>query len=120
MAKSSTNQMAMVARWLFVIGVIIAVVLGLIGSYIGVTLANPWVVIILVVIGLVVGFLNVTEKESSAFLLAAIGLVIINNMSSSSLGAIPPLQEVVKGISILAVPAAIVVALKTIFTIAKD
>ena len=120
MAKSSKNQMAVVARWLFLIGVLVALIVGLFGSFIGVSLTDAWVAIVLVIIGLLVGFLNVTEKESMPFLLAGTALVVINYAASGALSALSPVQEVVKGLSVLVVPATVVVALKTIFALAKD
>jgi hypothetical protein len=120
MAKSSTKQMAVIARWLFIIGIIIAVIVGLFGSYIGITLSDAWVAIVLLIIGILVGFLNVTEKESMPFLLAGTALVIINYCSSGALGALPWAQEIVKALSVLLVPATIIVALKTVISLAKD
>jgi len=112
--------MAVVARWLFVIGVLIALIVGLFGPFIGMSLTDAWVTIVLLIIGLIVGFLNVTEKESMPFLLAGTALVVINFTANGALSALAPVQEVVKGLSVLVVPAVIVVALKTIFALAKD
>ena len=58
-----------VGKWAFLIGLIIAVIAGFMTGY-ATTLA-----LVLFVLGLIVGFLNVTEKESSKFLIAAIALL---------------------------------------------
>ncbi|MBW2989827.1 hypothetical protein KY358_05930 [Candidatus Woesearchaeota archaeon] len=106
-----------VGNYSFIIGVIIAIVLGVfsLGA------ATPWLASLLVVLGLVVGFLNVTGKETKEFLLVAIVLVIAANMgaASATLGDVEYIGPYLSGIftQVLAfvVPATVVVALKDIW-----
>ena len=72
MAKSFIKK-DVIGSWAFLIGVILAVVFGLISA----GSLNKTVAMVLVIIGLVVGFLNVTEKESTKFLIASIALLRI-------------------------------------------
>jgi len=109
-------------EWAFIIGIIVAVVVSL--FTVNDTVAG-WLTLLLVVLGLIVGFLNVTEKESTPFLIASAAL-LITGTTGSSLAIIPPkvlgtfLQNAVENIAVFVTPAAIVVALKTIKSLARD
>ena len=61
---------AQIGKWAFLIGLIIALVLGFITSY------TSTLMMLLVVLGLVVGYLNISDKESTKFLVAVIALVV--------------------------------------------
>ena len=107
-------------EWAFIIGVVLAILFGFIPS--------DWegiATLVLVILGLVVGFLNITEKESTPFLIAAAALMLTGS-AGASLSLIPPLalgsflQNAVEKIGVFVVPAAIVVALKAIQSLAKD
>lgn len=113
---------AKMGQWAFVIGVIIAVVIGLFSSNLGSNVGG-WLVLLLVVLGLIVGLLNVTEKETTPFLIAAVAL-LITGTTGGSLAVIPTLggylQGVVEAIAVFVTPAAIVVALKAIQSLASE
>lgn len=69
----------MIGRWLFIAGLILAVLAGLF-------LPNAaWATWVLAVIGLVVGFFNIAEEETMGFLIAALAL----NFSASALQEVP-------------------------------
>jgi len=80
----------------------------------------------LVLIGLIVGFMNVGDKDSSTFLLASLSLVIVGSLGVDGLRYITlnnyivtSLRNVLGSLLLLFVPATIVVALKTVFAMAK-
>ena len=107
-------------EWAFIIGVLVAVVVSLF------TVSDAvagWLVLLLVVLGLIVGLLNVTEKETTPFLVAAAAL-LITGTAGGSLAIIPViggyLRDIVLNIAVFVAPAAIVVALKAIQSLAKD
>lgn len=119
MAKKSMSKM--VGPWSFLIGVILAVILGFLGSA-----SNLWLAL-LVIAGILVGLLNVTESESQKFLLAGLALVIVSAMGQNALGAFSSvafvgskLYGILNALLILFVPATIIVALKSVFELAKD
>ena len=108
-----------IGSWAFIAGVVLAVVSGLVasvavqyGAYIG-----P----VLVILGLVVGWMNITDKEISLFLLATIALMA---GAGSNINAIPVVGAYVSSVLTYIVgfvaPAALVVALKAVYTLAKD
>ena len=118
MAEGSSKM----GQWAVIIGIVIAVVVSLfkVSDTVG-----GWLVLLLVILGLIVGFLNVTEKETTPFLVAAIALLATGN-ASDSLKVIPPqalgnfLATAVNNIAAFVTPAAILVAVKAIWALAKD
>ena len=106
-----------VGNYSFIIGVIIAIVLGIfsLGG------ATPILASLLVVLGLIVGFLNVTGKETKEFLLVAVVLIIATSMggASATLGGVQYIGQYLSGVftQVLAfvVPATVIVALKDIW-----
>lgn len=110
----------MMGEWAFVIGVVIAVLVGMLpDQYEGV------LTLVLIVLGLIVGLLNVTATETTPFLVASAAL-LITGTTGTQLAKIPPevlgtfLADAVRNISVFVTPAAIVVALKAIRSLAKD
>ena len=103
-----------IGGWAFIIGVIIAVLVGLFGAL------NPLWVGILVVLGLIIGFLNVTSAESTDFLLSAVALVIVAAFGRDVMSSIAILDDVLKAIMTLVVPATVIVALKSIYSLARS
>ena|SRR3989344_8570065 len=111
------------SSWAFIVGIIIALILGLVGSVMG-DVASGWLLSLLIVLGLIVGFTNVAGKESKDFLLAAVALVIIAFAGGQLGGQLinvnfvgPYLQDIFYGLLAFIVPAGIVVALKDIWAI---
>ncbi len=107
------NSKNMVGGWAFLIGAILAIILGVIGS-----LNSTWLWI-LVVLGLIVGLLNVAAEESSPFLLSGAVLIIASAFGGDVLSIIPMLGDITQSLLALFVPATIVVALRNVFSLAK-
>jgi hypothetical protein len=114
------DMVAKIGSWAFIIGVLIALVVGLMNKL------SPMWVAALFVLGIIVGFLNVTGKETSAFLMASVSLVIVTGMGSSFLRLEdlvmvgPALAGMFKGIMFFVIPASIVVCMKAIYVLAAD
>ncbi len=114
----------LIGAWAFFSGIVLAVLIGIFaGSKI-----NPPILGILAFLGIVVGYF-VAEKDVNTFLLASVSLVIVSYMGISGLvlGAAISGINIGKIISVilqtllaLFVPATIVVALKTVFSISKS
>jgi hypothetical protein len=113
-----------IGGWAFILGVVIALVAGLItGQATG--QLRPYdniITALLVVLGLVVGFLNIGEKEVNDFLIAAIAVSLIGQ-GQANLAAIEIignyLKEMVVNIVTFVAPAALVVALKSVYSLAR-
>ena len=109
----------------FIVGVILAVVLGLATPQLG--KAQPWLWSLLVVLGLIVGFLNVSGKETKEFLWVSVALVVVafagaNQVNSWANVEIigPYLKAMFDAILAFVVPASVVVALKDVWELAKS
>jgi hypothetical protein len=105
-------KLATVGRWAFIVGLVLAGVVGLLVQV-------DWVIWVLALIGVIVGLLNVTAEETQGFLLAAIAFAL----SATALNTIPFIGIVIARIlaNLLAFVAGamIVVALKSLFKIAQ-
>jgi hypothetical protein len=139
-------EMEKIARWTFVAGVIIAIVMGLVvGSMADIASmhtadsnfisANAYVTLILVILGIIVGFISVTSKEVTPFLIAAIALVVVGASTIWSPGGSnvwSPLiyktqlnllyywaTEIVSYIAAFAAPAAVIIAVRSLLAIEK-
>jgi hypothetical protein len=116
MAKKGNGNLG---SWAFLIGLVIAVILGL--GYGGDMTQN--LTITLFVIGLIVGLLNVADKEVNAFLMSSAILIIAVGFGLSAsadvLAQVPIIASVLNSLLVLFVPATIIVAVKNVFTIAK-
>ena len=119
MAKKASGWVK-ASGWLFVLGILIAVVAGLVT-----TIDSSMVTVVLAVLGFVIGLLGVAGvgsidfKEVDMFLLAVIALMAAGNAGSAFAHLPPPLStylvSIVNYIGILVVPAAVLVALKAIW-----
>lgn len=113
-----------IGHYSFIIGVVLALVLGLAGQYLGT--AEPWLISLLIVLGLVVGFINVTGKETKEFLTVATLLAVVLFVSggAASIGSVMYIGSYLAGVLKYAmafiVPAVIVVALKDIYSLGQN
>ena len=105
--------MGQLGKWAFIIGFVICVVAGLV-------VAEPWMYWVLAVLGLIVGFMNITAAETQGFLLASIALML----SATSIIAIPfiglAVTAVLANVVVFISAAVLVVAVTSLFDIAKD
>ena len=102
--------------WAFLVGVVIAVLVGL-----GIGTLGSTMIAVLVLLGLVTGLLAVSAKEIEPFVLASIAVLLASYIGMDVLKAVTfvQLDVVLQAIIALVVPAAVVVALKEVFQIAK-
>jgi len=121
--KSREN---LIGAWAFFIGIIIAIIVGLVSNLTERTI-DPFVLTILVVLGLVVGYF-VAEENVQSFLLASVSVVLVCFAGLQSL----VLRAAIGGLDIsqvmtamlgsllfLFIPASIIVAIKTVFSLAN-
>ncbi len=107
----------LVRKWAFLIGLIVAVLAVFVTGYATIVAS------VLFVLGLIVGFLNVTEKDSTKFLVGVIalltgGIASINVLSL--LGIVVTYVNSILGNFVAFVSAAaLVVALKEVFAASK-
>lgn len=106
-------------EWAFLISVVIAVLAGLASGV--ATGYEAGVTALLVILGIIVGLLNITEKETQAFLIASVGLIVA---STATFVAIPFVGSVIDAIlnyiAVFVAPAAVIVAVKAIASLASS
>ena len=119
-----------VSAWAFFIGVVLAVAIGLSTLLIPFPTLRKYssfIYLILVVLGIVVGSsINVTGKDSQTFLIVGAIIVIVSRFGmesvSSSLigiGIGDTVSSIFASLLALLVPATIIVALKSVFGLAR-
>lgn len=107
----------MLGAWAFLIGVILAVIVGLFSTQL---VGQDWILIVLVLAGLIIGFLNVSGKEVKDFLLIGTALVIVGRFGGDALFNVSYIGPILSALVILFAPATIIVALKAAFALAKN
>jgi hypothetical protein len=111
--KSDGFSGAKLGHWIFLAGVFIAVIAGLM------TGINTTIIWVLALLGLVVGLINLTLRDEVPFLVATTVLLI----ASGSLNVLPYVGETISTILsyvvVFVAPAALVVALKAIYAFAR-
>ena len=105
--------------WAFLIGIVIAATIGVFSAQVTGS-AQEIVLWLLIFLGIIVGLLNITNKESSKFLLVVVSLVIVSYFGKTILMIIPALGNILWALLILFIPTTIIVALKSVFEMAKD
>ena len=122
MVKSKEN---LLGAYAFLVGVILAVIMGLLQKSITGSSASNIPYIILVILGVLVGSLNVGDKDSMTFLFASVSLVIVSGFGQSALiyvASVPVLSSlsaILAALLVMFIPATIIVSLKTVFSIAQ-
>jgi hypothetical protein len=115
-------KMDKLGEWAFLACVIIAVLAGIaagaVAEYAG------WITLALVVLGVIVGLLNVSEKETTAFLVAAIALIVAGGAGFSAINTVvgglgTAIATILGNVAAFVAPAAVIVALKGIWAMAK-
>jgi hypothetical protein len=118
-----------VGAWAFLIGVVLAIIIGLSTTLFSIPALIDYsaqIYAILVILGLVVGFMGVTGRDTQTFLWAGTVVVIVSKFGMESvtgsligIGVGDAVSSIFAALLALFVPATIVVALKTVFSISK-
>ncbi len=113
MAKKSGRNM--LGSWAFLIGLILAVVLGIFQKA-GLSSGMTY---LLVVLGIIVGLLNIADDEVEPFLMSGVVLVIVGTLGQSVVQVVPIFDRILQALTLIFVPATIIVALKNVFGLAR-
>ncbi len=116
------TELQTIGIYAFLLGIVIAIIAGLLHGMIA-TYAGA-VTLLLVVLGLIVGFLNIKDKEISNFLIGAIALMVVGSANLAVIDEIVAglgtvLQAIINYILVFVAPAALIVALKRVYMLAK-
>ncbi len=120
------KTLAIVGKVAFVVGVLFAIIGGILGGKAAPT--NEGVIIVLLVAGILIGLLNITAKEAPTVLAAAVALIVLGIWGDTS--AFRPVLDLSQGLgenvigvvdafALLMAPAAIIIAIKAVIATAK-
>ncbi|QQR93189.1 MAG: hypothetical protein IPJ89_01735 [Candidatus Iainarchaeum archaeon] len=113
-------EMQKIGSWAFIIGVVIAIILGVLGAGVFGGVAQ-WIPLLFVVLGIIIGLLNIKDKEMTHFLVAVIALLAVGSVQWSLVPVVGSwLGPIFAGIATLMAPAAVIVAIKAVWDIAKN
>ena len=114
--KKQSKDLIRIGHYSFIAGIAIAIIVGLIPALSG--SISVW---ILAILGIVVGLLNISAQEVNSFLIAAATLMIGTTAIALTLGnAIHyVLTSLLVNITIFIGPAAIIVAILSVFKLAQ-
>lgn len=126
MLKSHENS---VGAWAFLIGVVLALAIGIFTTLLPIPALIDYsaqIYSVLALLGVIIGFMIVRGKDSQTFLLAGVIIVIVSKFGMDSItgsligiGLYDIVSSIFSAFLVLFVPATIIVALKTVFAIAK-
>lgn len=117
-------------EYAFLAGVILALLLGILSSTMPASTA-PVVIMVLAVLGIIVGLVNVTAKETHTFLVATIALLLAATAWTPLITVLQIFGDMGTTVALwiggfvthlvaFISPAAFIVALRTIYLLAKD
>jgi len=123
-------EMEKIAHWAFAACVIIAIIMGLVVGYMfyngnSIDTTNAYVTLVLLILGLIVGLINITSKEVTPFLIAAIALIVAAAANVwNPLGTIHELLSdwarfILNYIVAFVAPAAVIIAIRAVFSMEK-
>ncbi len=119
------------SAWVFLIGIILAVVIGISTSSFlslsSIKMYSPYIYAILVLIGVIVGFsIKIYGKEAETFLIACAIVVIVSGFGRDSvtgsligIGIGDVVSSTFSALLTLLVPTTIIIALKRVFSLAR-
>lgn len=126
MIRSRENT---IGAWAFLAGVILAIIIGLSAKMISIpalTKYSTQMYVVLLLLGIIVGYMNANGKDTQTFLISGAVLIIASKFGMDAVtGSLigfdiaETVKTVFSALLTLFVPATIIVALKTVFSIAK-
>ncbi|MEK6885898.1 MAG: hypothetical protein AABX17_02950 [Nanoarchaeota archaeon] len=110
----------MLGSWAFLIGVLLAVIVGIFNGLEIYSLNTTLVVAVLMVIGIIIGLFNITSVESMPFLFSGLALIIAGVFGAGVLQSVPVASSTLVAMLEIFIPATIVVAIRNVFSMAKN
>lgn len=122
LASRSTSR-STIGKLAFIVGLIIASVIGLFSQNI---VHNSIVISVVLLLGLIAGLVNISAKETTPFLVASLSLIVVAYTGSRTLDIAGAalvgdfFGNMLKAIMLFVVPASVVVALRAIYILESD
>lgn len=114
-----------VSAWAFLIGIVLALIGGMLSALFG--NLNTFVLGLLLMLGLIIGFIGVSPNDINKFMTSSVSLVIVSFAGSAGVRNIEFLNweigniisSTLGALLVLLVPATIVVAVRSLFSISQ-
>ncbi|MBI4919411.1 hypothetical protein HY837_05740 [archaeon] len=106
-----------IGKWSFILGILLALVFGLLPQTFAYQFYINWT---LVILGLVVAILNIRPEESMFFLIAVIAIILVTDVLSKVPSLGQPLQQAFENTKVFVSPAGLLVALKLVWDLARS
>lgn len=125
------SQENLIGARVFLIGVVLAIVVGILSWFLSGTSVNSFnstILSVMLILGLIVGYF-VSEKDVSTFLIASVSVVIVSfagvqgivlNAAILGAGLNKIMTTILGALLYLFIPATIIVAVKTVYSISKS
>lgn len=123
------SQENFIGAWSFLIGVVLAIIIGLFTTLLPIPALIAYstkIYSVLVILGIVVGLMIVKGSESRTFLIAGVTIILVGKLVIDSVtgpflsvGLGDAVKSISSALMALFMPATIIVALKMVFSIAK-
>lgn len=121
LTETGKKELHQLAHYAFFAGVIVAILAGWLNVAYSGLLSSTTLMTTLVILGTLVGLFNLTTKETTPFLTAAIALMLAGIVNLGLVWGIGLyLRSMLSNIVVFVVPAAIIVAMKSIWRLASD
>ena len=107
--------------WAFLIGVILAVIIGIYAGLNGdqEILTNTVLQSVLIVLGIIIGLFNIAARETSPFMTSGVVLILASFFGAQIMATIPVAIYTLGALLLIFVPATIIVAIRNVFSMAK-
>lgn len=118
--RRCTQMEQKIGSWAFILGVVIAIIVGLLGVGVFGPVA-AWIPLVMVILGVLIGLLNISDKEITNFLVAVIALLAASGVNWTLIPTVgAPLGAIFSNIASLMAPAAIIVGIKAVWNMASS
>ncbi len=115
LARSGVRVEEQIGSIAFLVGIAVCIITGFV--------SEQWLFILLAIIGIAVGVLHIALKDAQAFVIVALGVVIISAMAGPQIQAVPEIGRILgriyTALVLFITPVATVVGLKALFMIAR-
>lgn len=111
---ASSRSSNKIGSWAFLIGIILAVILGVFNG------GNATWTWLLLVIGIIVGLFNISQHETQPFLISGLVLILASAFGQNALSSADVFVNVLNALLVVFVPATIIVAVKNVFSYARN
>jgi hypothetical protein len=119
--KITNNKMAknLIGNWAFLIGIVLALVAGILAAFQVIDLTNVILASVLMALGAIIGLLNISRAETTSFMMSGTVVIIASTLAGGISAVVPGVSVVLAALLFIVVPAVIIVAIKTMFGLAK-